>query len=493
MIRKTFKFRCYLNKGTQRRFYAAMKNAVTPIWNACVAEREQAREEYKAKLDEAFCEWVIEHKCDIPKKVEKQITKRIATKVTWPGKFSQYKHCSHTVHPEYKRWAAKMGECTVAQVDGSEKSYRELKRNGDERARPPQPKHLHRALMFRSSGWTPKNAEQLNEMESPALVLSGGRGQPPLGRVRVRLHRPVQGKIKTVNITEKNRRWYVSLSCEVPKNSGACGSVSAEKHGRKAGRGQKYTSTGGSDPEKGVVIDFLFWSGQFMRDSQGLEIPFPEFYWRDVEKLKGLSRKLSTKKWKCRECSHVHDERPYPQKGRVKVTKPIFCVHCRKELWYIDTANRAKARHTLRRWHEHIANQRIDWLWHVARYYVLNYERIVIPKWPFKGEIQYAVDNQDARKLCDASYAKFINCLKHKANEFGRTVIEVKDERYEAEVARLAKVRRYEKTRTILRETDKAVRWDRHWQFAYLTKEIKTLHNDPEKGDPEYEQGQQHA
>ena len=37
-----------------------------------------------------------------------------------------------------------------------------------------------------------------------------------VGRIRVRWHRPCQGKIKTCRIVRKAGRWYVSLICEVP-------------------------------------------------------------------------------------------------------------------------------------------------------------------------------------------------------------------------------------------------------------------------------------
>jgi putative transposase len=37
-----------------------------------------------------------------------------------------------------------------------------------------------------------------------------------VGRIRVRWHRPCQGKIKTCRLIRKAGRWYVSLACEVP-------------------------------------------------------------------------------------------------------------------------------------------------------------------------------------------------------------------------------------------------------------------------------------
>lgn len=39
-----------------------------------------------------------------------------------------------------------------------------------------------------------------------------------IGDVNVRLHRPVEGKIKTVTITRKNGKYYVCFCCDVPTN-----------------------------------------------------------------------------------------------------------------------------------------------------------------------------------------------------------------------------------------------------------------------------------
>ena len=514
---RAYKYRCYPNHGTKRQIWRTMKHGVTPVWNACVAEREEAKKQYKELVDRAITDWVMDNKRDIPAKVEKEIRKSLVKKVAWPSAYSQYKHCSHTVNPHLSRFSSKMLQCTTGQVDGSEKSYREQRKKGDSKARPPKQKFMHRSIMYRQSGWYPKTAEEINAMDVPAVTLTklGRTGQS--GRIRIKLHRPIEGRIKAVSLTQKNGRYYICFSCELDDFSGACGPIAAPKSGDIPDLRQKHTSTGGSDPKKGgahnflafsmtrssggsdpkkggahndrsasqsetfggsdpkkggahnrppryeaarpggsdpkkgVVIEFLFWSGKFLRDSDGLEIPFPEFYWRDIEKLRELSRQFSAKKNARHEKRDGLGEKEF--RGR----------------------NRLKAKRRLARWHEHKANKRLYWIWHVVGYYVANYRRIVIPKWPIKKEIEYALTNKDARTLCDGSYGKFVKCLKQKAGQFGVEVIEVKDERYEQEIARLLRVKENEDHRQLLRETRKAVKHDQTWRFAYIRHRIKNV------------------
>jgi transposase len=164
----------------------------------------------------------------------------------------------------------------------------------------------------------------------------------------------------------------------------------------------------------------LFAEGLFIADSAGLRIPHPEFYFSHIERLRRLSRSLSRKK-------------PGSQ-------------------------NRRKARHTLAKFHEHIRRKRDYFLWHVARWYAANYRTVTIPKWPLKESIHYAVDSTTARKLCDSSYGRFVEMLRHKCNEFETELIERKDERWQNEKAKAGRVRELEQLQNVLTRSRKALR-----------------------------------
>jgi len=170
-----------------------------------------------------------------------------------------------------------------------------------------------------------------------------------------------------------------------------------------------------------VEVKFAFSDGLFVEDSAGLRIPHPEFYFSHIGELRRLSRALSRKKPRSR--------------------------------------NRRKARHTLAKFHEHVSKKRDYFLWHVARYYASNYRVVVIPKWPLKEKIQYAVDSTTARKLCDSAYARFVEMLKHKCKEFGTELIERKDQRWQKELKRAMEVKGLESLQKILRKCRKAMKY----------------------------------
>ncbi len=450
MMRKTFKYRCYPNTGTRRRAQMTMRT-FGDIWsNACT---ERARAYYK--WSDAVWAMRLDRENELGRELNKKETAAIRQEASkQPGcsvtMYSQYHLIRKRDHPEYARFYAKAMEQVLAGVDGSYKSYWQLhKKNPD--AMPPNQKRFHNCISYRCSGWTIKDNN---------LFLSG------LGKFRLRLHRPIEGKIKTVSITRKNRCWYANFSCEITDFPGACGPVSAPKPGLMPGLQQEHILPGGTDPNLGgahncmsylligfpggtdpnlggahnvsnelpctagggtdpkgtgaVDLRFAFMDGLFITDSTGLQIPHPEFYFTSVKRLKRLSRSLSKK-------------------------KP-------------GSNNRRKARHTLAKHHEHIRNKREYFLWSVARYYALNYGSVTVPKWPLEKKIQYAVSSRAARKLCDSAYGRFVEMIEHKCNELGTQFNQRKDAQWQIEIENLTEVAKREKLSVILRKAKKAVR-----------------------------------
>ena len=83
---------------------------------------------------------------------------------------------------------------------------------------------------------------------------------------------------------------------------------------------------------------------------------------------------------------------------------------------------RKDARLLVAKAHEKVSNQRNDFLHKVANHYITNYGRIYIEDLNIKG---MSKNHHLAKSIHDASWGKFFEILKYKAEEAGREVIKV--------------------------------------------------------------------
>ena len=118
-----------------------------------------------------------------------------------------------------------------------------------------------------------------------------------VGNVKVKFHRPVEGKIKTVTFCRQAGRWYVVFVCEI-----------AETESEQSDK-----------PAVGIDLGLK----SFFVTSDGEEVKPPKFYRKAQKKLRRVQRAVSRK-----------------SKGG---------------------ANRRKVVQHLARVHQHVANQRKDW------------------------------------------------------------------------------------------------------------------------------------
>lgn len=437
MMRRSFKYRAYPNKGTRRRLFNVMRRAATPVWNVCIAEREQSRLLYRQKLDEACSGAVYDLRRDLTEKEEKAIRREVGKDIHWPTAYDQYKHIRKSDHAEYAPYSASMLECTVALADSSEKSFRALWLKGHRDARPPKQTNFLRVLTFRKSGWS---------LDADKLTLMG------IGTIPVRMHRPIEGKVKTVTIRQtRTGKWHVCFSCEITNFQGSCGPLSQPKTCVPQGLRQKHAPSDGSDPNLGGAhnnqrmlgqVQIYFPDDGFIVDSAGFEIPHPEFYTSEIAKLRRLSRSLSRK------------QKRSPNAEPDGSTNRGGAQPCLGR-------NRRRARRALAKWHERIAAKRDYFLWHVANYYARNYREVTVWTRPAKPPIQYAVTSQTARRLCDGAYAKFVNMLKQKCEQY-ESVIEIKEnQEWQEQKETLTEVARIEAIQPILRKAKRAVRKNR--------------------------------
>ena len=122
----------------------------------------------------------------------------------------------------------------------------------------------------------------------------------------------------------------------------------------------------------------------FLSDSNGRQIENPKFYEKSLARLRVAHRVLSRKK-----------------KG---------------------SENRAKARVRLARVYERLENQRDDFLHKLSRFYVNNYDVIVVEDLNIKGMVR---NHTLAGKILDASWGKFLQMLSYKAENAGRVLVKV--------------------------------------------------------------------
>ena len=218
---------------------------------------------------------------------------------------------------------------------------------------------------------------------------------------------------------------------------------------------------------KEVKIAFGLLDNMFIYDSTGFTIEHPEFYTSDLPRLAYLNQKLARRtKWYCPECKQTNNN--YKTLWRGKKKKSV-CINCDSRDIIMDRSDNGwKAKHTLSKWHEHIERKRDYFLWHLARMYAENFETVIVQKWPLKKEIQYAVNNKTAKRLCDGAYGKFIHHLKFKCEELGTEFIERKDLQWQQTIDRLTEQAKMENLQKILRQARQAVRRNYRARFRYL-------------------------
>ena len=147
------------------------------------------------------------------------------------------------------------------------------------------------------------------------LKLSG------IGRMRVRWHRPLEGKVKTVRICRQAGQWYACFACEVEEQP-------------------PLPPTG-----KAVGVDVGVY--HLLATSDGEVIENPRWYRGEQKHLRVLQRRVSRRK--------------------------------------LGGSNRRKAVLTLQRQHEHIANSRKDFINKLAHSLIVRYDLIALEDLRIQG------------------------------------------------------------------------------------------------------------
>ena len=200
-----------------------------------------------------------------------------------------------------------------------------------------------------------------------------------IGHVKVRLHRPVVGHVKTIQIKRRGWRWMLVLSCdEVPTNPLA--------------------TTG---HEAGIDVGIV----SFVTTSGGEHVDNPRWGRAAADKLAAAQQRLGRAKRRSR--------------------------------------SRERKRETVAARHRKIANQRTDFHHKQARELVERYDLLVVEDLQIANMLRRAKPVADpdnlgqflnngaraksglSRSISDAGWGRFVSVLRAKAEEAGRTWIEV--------------------------------------------------------------------
>jgi putative transposase len=165
------------------------------------------------------------------------------------------------IRPEYKDLASHVLQDVVLRVEKAYKAFFRRVKNGEKSGFPRfKGKNWYDSFCYPDgAGW------KLN-------IGEGGKARlhlSKIGDVRVKMHRPIEGKIKTATIKREGEHWYVTFACEV------------EAEALPASY-------------EGVGIDLGM--THFAACSDGSMIDNPRHYRQAEKKLKRLQEALSRKK-----------------------------------------------------------------------------------------------------------------------------------------------------------------------------------------------------
>lgn len=189
------------------------------------------------------------------------------------------------------------------------------------------------------------------------------------GRVKVKLHRPLVGKIKTASVKrDMDGKWYATFVCEQPE--------------------PEVVQKGG--PAVGVDVGLE----HFLTTSDGEHVAPPKFLKTSLPKLRRLQRAASRK-----------------AEGAKKSKRKFR--ECR---------NLQKSYRRVARLHVKVRNQRKEHRHQVAGRLVERYGTVCVESLNVQGMMR---NDKLSRAIGDAGWSGFVTTLKHKAAKAGVRVVEV--------------------------------------------------------------------
>jgi putative transposase len=190
-----------------------------------------------------------------------------------------------------------------------------------------------------------------------------------VGRIKVKSHRLIVGKIKTVAIVrEPDGKWYAVFTCEVPAKE--------------------------VPPKEGAAVGIDVGLEHFLTTSDGEHEANPRFYKKELKRLRRLQRSASRKVEAAKKAKAKFRERKNLQKSFREVAR----LHVRVK--------------NLRKEHHHQVTNRL-----VDRYATVCAEKLNVQGMVRNGKL--------SRSIQDAGWSGFLNTLKLKAERAGVRFVEV--------------------------------------------------------------------
>ena len=224
-MRRAFKFRLWTDENQEREL-ETMLETHRRLYNICLDYRKLAYEIYKATISYADCSRWFKHE--------------------------------RGVNPFFARLNFSSAQATMRRLD---KAYVAFFRRVKAGEKPGFPRF--------------KGRDRFNSIEFPAygdgIKLNGERLRVQnVGTVRVKLHRSIEGKIKTVTLIREADKWYVVFSCDL-------GDVKVEPS---------------TNPAVGIDVGLT----SFLTTDTGEKEPNPRYLKTALPKLRRKQRSLSRKK-----------------------------------------------------------------------------------------------------------------------------------------------------------------------------------------------------
>lgn len=311
MALKTFKYRLYPTKAQYKNLWLIL-NIARAWWNMCVAERKFVYE----------------------------LEQRSVSKFDQLGLVKHYKHTFR----QAKQVHSHVLQVVCADVDKAYQAFFGRVKAG-KKAGYPRFKSKQR---FHSFGFKEENNGF--RIDGRRLKVFG------VGRIPVRWHREMEGKIKTLRILHKAGCWYACFACEVPDKPEL--------------------------PKTGQSIGLDVGTTHLLTDDQGYKIDNPKYYTHAQKELRIAQRALQRKK----------------KSGK----------------------NRRKALLRVQRVHEHVQNQRQDYLHKLTHALVHGYDLIAVEDLQITNMVR---NKHLSKSILDSGWGLFRQLLQSKAVDAGKEAV----------------------------------------------------------------------
>jgi putative transposase len=192
-MKKAFKYRLSPNKQTEKQLYFVL-NRCRELYNAGLSERKDSYQQYQRMTVMEGAECTV-------------AATMIAGQVIKPMSFYGQKRDLVEIkeeRPEYREIASHVLQDVLNRLDKAFSAFFRRVQNGETPGYP-RFKGRDRYNSFTypdGAGW---------KLDGDRIILT------KIGNIKIKLHRPLDGKIKTVTIKREVDQWFVVFSCEIPE------------------------------------------------------------------------------------------------------------------------------------------------------------------------------------------------------------------------------------------------------------------------------------